>query len=42
MAGCLVLLTASPAASVDTDMTISTTAIDFGQVNVGSSAQAPD
>ena len=29
-----------PVAAVDTDMTISTTAIDFGQVNVGSTAQA--
>jgi hypothetical protein len=31
---------APPAAAVDTDMAISTTAIDFGQVNVGSTAQA--
>jgi hypothetical protein len=28
-----------PAGAVDTDMAISTTAIDFGQVNVGSTAQ---
>ena len=31
---------APPAAAVDTDMAISTTAIDFGTVNVGATAQA--
>jgi hypothetical protein len=33
------LMVAAPAAAVDTDIAISTTAIDFGQVNVGSTAQ---
>ena len=41
LAASLLLSLASPAArAVDTDMAISTTAIDFGQVNVGSTAQA--
>ena len=40
VAAATVVIVSGAVNAVDTDMSISTTAIDFGQVNVGSPAQA--
>ena len=39
VAAATVVIVSGAVDAVDTDMTISTTAIDFGQINVGSTAQ---